>query len=121
MLSLRKKFYVVEFENIGGLVSPIILNINYQDGKNERIRIPAEIWRKNNDSVISDKEITQIELDPLLETADTDRHNNFWPPKAIESRFQIQKRKKSKNPMQKAKEEEDRLKKENQKSSKSDE
>ena len=125
LLSLRKKFYVVEFENIGGLVSPIILNINYQDGKNERIRIPAEIWRKNNDRVskliISDKEITQIELDPLLETADTDRHNNFWPPKAIESRFQIQKRKKSKNPMQKAKEEEDRLKKENQKSSKSDE
>ena len=35
--------------------------------------------------------------------------------------IQIQKRKKSKNPMQKAKEEEDRLKKENQKSSKSDE
>ena len=34
LLSLRKKFYVVEFENIGGLVSPIILHVNYQDGKN---------------------------------------------------------------------------------------
>ena len=36
------------------------------------------------------------EVDPLLETADTDRYNNFWPPKTIESRFQLQKRKKSK-------------------------
>ena len=119
LLSLRKKFYVIELENIGGLVSPVILEINYKNAKSETIRIPAEIWRKNNDNVrkmiISDKEIVQIEVDPLLETADTDRYNNFWPPKTIESRFQLQKRKKSKNPMQKAKEEKQRVEKENQK------
>ncbi len=119
LLSLRKKFYVIELENIGGLVSPVILEIDYKNAKSETIRIPAEIWRKNNDNVrkmiISDKEIVQIEVDPLLETADTDRYNNFWPPKTIESRFQLQKRKKSKNPMQKAKEEKQRVEKENQK------
>ena len=119
LLSLRKKFYVIELENVGGLVSPVILEIDYKNAKSETIRIPAEIWRKNNDNVrkmiISDKEIVQIEVDPLLETADTDRYNNFWPPKTIESRFQIQKRKKSKNPMQKAKEEKQRVEKENQK------
>ena len=119
LLSLRKKFYVIELENVGGLVSPVILEIDYKNAKSETIRIPAEIWRKNNENVrkmiISDKEIVQIEVDPLLETADTDRYNNFWPPKTIESRFQLQKRKKSKNPMQKAKEEKQRVEKENQK------
>ena len=119
LLSLRKKFYVIDLENVGGLVSPVILEIDYKNAKSETIRIPAEIWRKNNDNVrkmiISDKEIVQIEVDPLLETADTDRYNNFWPPKTIESRFQLQKRKKSKNPMQKAKEEKQRVEKENQK------
>ena len=125
LLSLRKKFYVIELENVGGLVSPVILEIDYKNAKSETIRIPAEIWRKNNDNVrkmiISDKEIVQIEVDPLLETADTDRYNNFWPPKTIESRFQLQKRKKSKNPMQKAKEEKQRVEKENQKTTNSGE
>ncbi|MDB4810371.1 M1 family metallopeptidase [bacterium] len=118
LLSLRKKFYVVELENIGGLVSPVILEISFKDGKNKRVRIPAEIWKRNNGSVnkliISQKEITQIEVDPMLETADTDRQNNFWPRKAIESRFQLQKRKRDKNPMQKARSEEERSKKEKQ-------
>ena len=118
LLSLRKKFYVVELENIGGLVSPVILEISFKDGKNKRVRIPAEIWKRNNRSVnkliISQKEITQIEVDPMLETADTDRQNNFWPRKAIESRFQLQKRKRDKNPMQKARAEEERSKKEKQ-------
>ena len=118
LLSLRKKFYVVELENIGGLVSPLILEISFKDGKNKRVRIPAEIWKRNNGSVnkliISQKEITQIEVDPMLETADTDRQNNFWPRKAIESRFQLQKRKRNKNPMQKARAEEERSKKEKQ-------
>lgn len=118
LLSLRKKFYVVELENIGGLVSPVILEISFKDGKNKRVRIPAEIWKRNNGSVnkliISQKEITQIEVDPMLETADTDRQNNFWPRKAIESRFQLQKRKRDKNPMQKARAEEERSKKEKQ-------
>lgn len=118
LLSLRKKFYVVELENIGGLVSPVILEVSFKDGKNKRVRIPAEIWKRNNGSVnkliISQKEITQIEVDPMLETADTDRQNNFWPRKAIESRFQLQKRKRDKNPMQKARAEEERSKKEKQ-------
>ena len=118
LLSLRKKFYVVELENIGGLVSPVILEISFKDGKNKRVRIPAEIWKRNNGSVnkliISQKEITQIEVDPMLETADTDRQNNFWPRKAIESRFQLQKRKRDKNPMQKARAEEEQSKKEKQ-------
>ena len=114
LLSLRRKFYVIEIENIGGLVSPVILDITYADGKRGIVRIPAEIWKRNTKTVkklvVAKKEITQIEIDPMLETADTDRNNNYWPPRPIESRFQLQKRKKEKNPMQKSKEEENRSK-----------
>ena len=90
------------------------------------MRIPAEIWKRNTRTVkklvIAKKEITQIEIDPMLETADTDRNNNYWPPRPIESRFQLQKRKKGKNPMQKAKEEENRSKEQqNEKKKKSSE
>ncbi|MEO1860499.1 MAG: aminopeptidase, partial [Verrucomicrobiales bacterium] len=113
-------------ENIGGLVSPVILDIRYADGKKSTLEIPAEIWKRNTKTikklVIAKKEITKIEIDPMLETADTDRNNNYWPPRPIESRFQMQKRKKEKNPMQKAKDEENRSKKQkNEKKKKSSE
>ena len=61
--------------------------------------------------IVSKKEITGIEFDPLRETADVDRHNNYWPQRPVESRFRLHKDKKEKNPMQEAKEETQRAKK----------
>ncbi|MEM6329874.1 MAG: M1 family metallopeptidase [Planctomycetota bacterium] len=106
LLSLRKKFYVVDLQNVGGLVMPVILRVTFSDGGRETLRLPAEIWRQNPKAVsrliITDQEIQTIELDPDLESADTDRQNNTWPPKPVESRFQLFKRDKPKNPMQRA-------------------
>ena len=96
-------FYLIDFENIGGLVMPIILDITYADGSVEHMKIPAEIWRKNSKKVskllIRDKEITAIALDPNWETADVDVNNNYWPARPIKSRFEIYKRKKNKKDM----------------------
>lgn len=39
-------YYILDFKNIGGLVMPIPLQIDYEDGTSEVIKIPAEIWRK---------------------------------------------------------------------------
>ena len=107
LLELKHKFYVVDLENVGGLVMPVILRVNFEGGTSETIRLPAEIWRKNSKRIsrmiVSKQEIATIELDPQLETADTNRQNNFWPPKPVKSRFQLFKSKKSKNPMQQAK------------------
>ncbi len=119
LLALRRKFYVVELENVGGLVTPVVLEVRYADGKGETLRVPAEIWRQNTGTVrkliVAKKEITGIEFDPMRETADADRHNNHWPPRPIESRFQLRKKKDSKNPMQEAKEEKERAEKEKEK------
>ncbi len=88
-----RNFYYIDFENIGGLVMPIILNVSYADGTSEEMRIPAEIWRKNAKNVskliISEKLITSITLDPNNETADADLANNDWPAKAHKSRLEL--------------------------------
>ncbi|MCP4846400.1 MAG: aminopeptidase [Verrucomicrobiaceae bacterium] len=119
LLALRRKFYVIELENTGGLVTPLVIAITYAGGTTETLRIPAEIWRRNTTSVrkmiIARKEITGIEFDPLQETADANRDNNYWPPRAIKSRFQLHKSKKGGNPMRDAENEKKRLRKEQEK------
>lgn len=100
-------FYAVQLKNVGGLVMPAIFLIEYTDGTKEELRIPAEIWRRNNLQVtkliVTPKEIKSIALDPHLETADTDLSNNHWPPKPVKSRFQIFKQQQVPNPMQEMK------------------
>jgi aminopeptidase N len=86
-------FYVVDLKNVGGLVMPLIFKVEYMDGTNEEIRIPAEIWRYNNTEVskliITRKEARAVVLDPNLETADTDLDNNFFPRRVLPTRFQV--------------------------------
>ena len=107
ILKSDKNYYELQFSNIGGLVMPIILEFTYEDGTNEVIRIPAEIWKKNSKEVkkifILDKEVSSVRLDPFLETADVDLNNNYWPAKNEPTRFQMYKsnyKKKKENPMQ---------------------
>ena len=111
-----KYFYELTFSNKGGLVMPIIIEWTFTDGTKEIDRIPAQIWRMNENKVVKffmkDKEVSAIKLDPLRETADIDESNNIWgkiPDKP--SRFQVYKQKQGAargqstgiNPMQKAK------------------
>lgn len=108
LLKKKRNFYFVDFKNIGGLVMPIILELQFEDDTKREIRIPAEIWRRDNKEVtkmiITEKPVAKIVLDPHLETADTDLENNFFPRQVVKSRFEVYKAKKdSKNEMQKAK------------------
>lgn len=107
LLKIKRNFYVVDFENLGGLVMPIILKFTYTDGSEEIKRIPAEIWRKDPKFVsklfMTTKEIKSLELDPYLETADTNVNNNNWPAKVIKSRFQLWKKEFKDSPMKQAK------------------
>ncbi|RPD47133.1 M1 family peptidase [Hymenobacter sediminis] len=86
-------FYEVSLKNKGGLTMPVIVQMTYEDGKQEVVNIPAEIWRKNNAEVtkvfITEKPVVSFALDPYLQTADTDLSNNAWPQKAAPSRFEL--------------------------------
>lgn len=85
---LDKEVYLcqVDLKMIGGLVMPVILKLEYEDGSNEEVRIPAEIWRMQNEILektvskvlVTNKSVKKIVLDPNLETADTDVSNNVW-------------------------------------------
>ena len=112
LLNAGKYFYELNFKNIGGLVMPLIIQINYTDQTSEIVRIPAEIWRRHEVNVskvfILDKEVSSFRLDPLLETADTDLYNNAWPREVIPSRYDLFKERKMRmqrreNPMQRQK------------------
>ncbi|MEO6588916.1 MAG: M1 family metallopeptidase [Pyrinomonadaceae bacterium] len=86
-------FYVIDLKNIGGLVMPVILGLEYTDGTREKITIPVEIWRYNYKEVskliVTKKELKAIVLDPNLETADADLSNNAFPRRPVKSRFQV--------------------------------
>ena len=102
-------FYSVGLKNLGGLVMPVTLQVEFTDGTREELRIAAEIWRRNNLAVekiiATRKEIKSIVLDPNLETADADTANNYWPRRATKSKFQIFKEDRDKvNPMRELKE-----------------
>jgi len=107
VLESGQNFYQLKFSNKGGLVTPVIMEFTYTDGTTEVIRIPAELWKLNSDGVTkvfkTEKEIASIELDPFLETADTDLSNNHWPPKPQPTRFELFKQRQrqgGQNPMQ---------------------
>ena len=86
-------YYEIEFANVGGLIMPIILEIAYEDGTKEVKRIPVEVWRMNTETIKkvfpTKKAIKEIILDPFLETADTDRNNNYFPPRREPTRFEL--------------------------------
>ena len=91
--------YFVDFENIGGLVSPLPLTIEYQDGTQRQMLLPAEIWRRNAESVtrvmVEDRPIQRLRLDTAHQTADADFSNNAFPPEIELSRFEVYKYKRS--------------------------
>ncbi|MBT6328637.1 MAG: M1 family metallopeptidase [Kordiimonadaceae bacterium] len=97
MLKNDSHIYMLDFSNVGGLLMPLYVELEYTDGTKEEKRLPAEIWKLNYESVtkmiVTDKEVASVVLDPKYETADTDMSNNFFPRRIVESRFELMKEK----------------------------
>ncbi|GAA0891704.1 M1 family metallopeptidase [Fulvivirga kasyanovii] len=95
-----KNLYQVTFKNEGGLVMPLIIEFTFADGTKTVEKIPAEIWRMNEEKTTKvfafEKEVTNIVLDPNEETADTDVEDNIFPRKEVPSKFDEFKNKKGK-------------------------
>lgn len=85
--------YFMDFENVGGLVSPLPLRFTYEDGTSKDVMIPAEIWRYNSERVsklfVETKKVIAVELDPKHQTADAVRGNNAFPQKMAQSRIDL--------------------------------
>jgi hypothetical protein len=86
-----KNIYQLKLRNVGGLVTPIVIEWTYKDGSKEIERIPAEIWRMNENEVtkvfVKQKEVVNIVIDPNAELADIEEGNNVFPKKTTGSKF----------------------------------
>jgi hypothetical protein len=87
--------YFLDFENLGGLVTPLPLLITNADGSEDFMTVPAEVWRRDYRAVtrllIRDQAIASIALDPRHETADVDYSNNHFPRRIEKSRIELYK------------------------------
>jgi predicted secreted protein len=98
-----KNYYVLDFSNKGGLVMPIILELEFEDGSKDNMYIPAEIWRRTPKAVSKlvvtekDKVLKSVTLDPRWETADVNIENNHYPRRIIPSRIEAYKSSSSKS------------------------
>jgi len=93
LLKEGKHLYLVDFSNLGGLVTPLVVELEFKSGKKTIERIPAEVWRLSPTRItklfVTDEPIVGLTQDPYWETADTDTSNNSWPRKAAPSRLEL--------------------------------
>ncbi len=86
-----KNIYEITVKNKGGLVMPVTVEWEFEDGSKEIDRIPAEAWRRNEYEIqktfVKDKKVKTVNLDPNLEYADTDMNNNSFPKEDAPSKF----------------------------------
>ena len=101
-------FYTLKVKNKGGVPMPVIVKMQFEDGKDSVMRFPAEIWRLNDQDIskviTTKKKVVQWTLDPFREIADIDEEDNTFPRQPAQAtKFQLFKSQgfqRSPNPMQ---------------------
>ncbi|MDX2194439.1 MAG: M1 family metallopeptidase [Gemmatimonadales bacterium] len=72
----------ITVENRGGLVMPLHLEIGFADGTTERVKLPVDVWRRNERSFtygfFTGKVVTSVVVDPDEAFADVNREDNRW-------------------------------------------
>lgn len=109
LLRTNKHLTVVNFENKGGAIMPILVQLHFRNGKKESHKIPAEIWKKNHEAVsklfVTRYPVERVLIDPTEQTADANQENNVWPPQIKEESFTLERKNKSfNNDMKRARE-----------------
>jgi Peptidase family M1 domain len=79
----RGKNYVrIKVENRGGLVMPIQMDVTFEDGTTQRVKLGVDVWRGNEQwytyGFFTDQTVTKVVLDPDEVLADINRDNNVW-------------------------------------------
>jgi Peptidase family M1 domain len=72
---------LVTFENRDRLVLPATVRIDFKDGSNKRLRLPAETWILKSVATLpidSSQPIVKVTVDPDHVIPDKDRTNNVW-------------------------------------------
>ncbi len=86
-------FYITEIANKGGLVGPVVLRYDYEDGSHEVVRHPAEIWRRTPEAInifhVADREVAHVTIDPDWEFPMANRAVTRFPRLIEEERLDL--------------------------------
>ena len=103
LLKTPRNFYLIDFSNVGGIVMPLPLRLEFTDGTTEELHLGAELWRYHTEKcsklIMTTKELKAVTLDPRDEMADVDIENNFWPRRPVKTKFELYKEAEEKNPL----------------------
>ncbi|MFA7687365.1 MAG: M1 family metallopeptidase [Moheibacter sp.] len=79
-------FYEVEYEKIGGMLMPLLVEFTFEDGSTKEVRYPVEVWRFAPESLKKfygfEKPLKSITIDKYQETADVNESNHFLEVKS---------------------------------------
>ena len=113
LLDTKDYFHILSFSSNGAQIMPLPLEIEYEDGEIEHLKLPADLWRSDHRStsamLIRPKAIARVTLDPHDEIADVDRSDNIYPPRVDSSRFRLHPDRPGTNPMRESRDEENRV------------
>ena len=73
---------IVVLDNIGDMVMPVRMLVEYRDGSSEIVDLPVEIWHQTSrwqaGLKTNGRRVKSITLDPEEILPDMDRANNRW-------------------------------------------
>lgn len=73
---------IVVLDNLGDMVMPVRMRVEYKDGSSEIVDLPVEIWTQTSrwraGIDTTGRKIKSVTLDPDKVLPDTDRANNQW-------------------------------------------
>lgn len=71
----------ITVENLQQMPMPTTVQVKFKDGTAKIVKIPVEVWKRNTEwtfRVDSDKEISEVRLDPNAIVPDINAANNVW-------------------------------------------
>jgi hypothetical protein len=71
---------VVTVANLDRMVMPVVLDVTFQSGTHQRLRLPAETWIQKSEAQVrlnSNEPVVSVTLDPDHVIPDKDRGNNI--------------------------------------------
>ena len=97
----------------GDLVMPVPLLLVFDDGSEQLVTLPAEVWKDGARAIdkvfVTERPIAHVELDPFRQLADTDPSDNRWPPVIEEALVRVDlPGARGGNPMRRARREQER-------------
>ncbi|MDA0346582.1 MAG: M1 family metallopeptidase [Verrucomicrobia bacterium] len=106
LLEFADLAYVISVKNTGGMIMPLVFDIEFKKGASRRLQVPVEVWRFGDKIVkipfLTDREVVKVTLDKDNTFADANLDNNVFPQEIEEGRFKLKPTKPPANPMQKA-------------------